>query len=177
MEDTRGERRSVPIQNYRSALRFRDRGVSGDLETPRMRANVSLLIPRRHLLLARSLARRVINLREYATARSACVLSRPYAGACIAREECKCRARGYRYSYPIFPSNLSTCIKYTYSREWTRMFETFPALFQVFYKLDERLKETWWWMYTLPVRIIRKKIRVFKFLKFLYLSKSNLKFF
>lgn len=43
-------------QNYRlGSLRFRDRGISGDLETPRMRANVSLLIPRRHLL--RSLSR------------------------------------------------------------------------------------------------------------------------
>jgi len=89
-------RRSVLLQNYRTALRFRDRGVSGDLETPRMRANASLLIPRRHLLLASSLARTpgYKSARTRAQRRALRSPMQPHA----AREECKCRATGYRYS-------------------------------------------------------------------------------
>lgn len=91
--------------------------------------------------LACSLARWVINLREYATARSACVLSRPcmYVQAYASREECKCRARGYRYSYPMFPSNLSIYIKYIQG-EKTQMFEIFKHFQPLFCKLAKRLK-------------------------------------
>lgn len=91
-------------------LRFRDRGVSGDLETPRMRANVSLLIPRRHLpplALARARGYKSARIRDGLACSACCPFSSLDAPAHASREECKCRARGHRYSYPTFPSNLS----------------------------------------------------------------------
>lgn len=91
-------------------LRFRDRGVSGDLETPRMRANVSLLIPRRHLpplALARARGYKSARIRDGLACSACCPFSSLDAQAHASREECKCRARGHRYSYPTFPSNLS----------------------------------------------------------------------
>lgn len=82
IEDTKLFHCELPIEGERELPlprpRFRDRrnpcslagGVSDDLETPRMRANISLLIPRRHLLLGRP----VINLQIRRVSRSRCPL-------------------------------------------------------------------------------------------------------
>jgi len=127
-----------PVENYRGSalLRFRDRGVSGDLETPRMRANVSLLIPRRHLpplALARARGYKSARIRDGLACSARCPFSSLDAPAHASREECKCRARGHRYSYPTFPSNLSLaiCIKRVRERGFSRCLE-FSSAFQSF---------------------------------------------
>lgn len=82
---------------------------------------------------------------------------RPFSYLCkahVSREECKCRARGYRYSYPMFPSNLNICIK-CIEGEKARMFEIFKH-FSKFSANSKKLKYAWLISFYRRI-IIRKK--------------------
>lgn len=90
-----------------------------------------------------ALARRVINLREYATARSACCpFSYLCTGACIAGGMQVSREGASIFVSDISFKSLGICIKRIRKREdsLSRRLENFQALFQVFCELAEKGK-------------------------------------